>query len=145
MPGMDGFEAADRIREVAPSAEILFLSQHGSLEAVREALRHGGRGYVAKSTASKDLIAAVRTVGRKKRYASPRFARALQKFYGDKRLLLLLANVVNGADVGLIQRRGCLRFAPISGLDVTVDDDDTWLVSPDAPFLHVKMSDTMLG
>ena len=71
--------------------------------------------------------------------------RALQKFYGDKRLLLLLANVVNGADVGLIQRRGCLRFAPFSGLDVTVDDDDTCLVASDAPFLCVKMSDTMLG
>ena len=38
--------------------------------------------------------------------------RALQKFHGDKRLLLLFANVVNGADVGMIQRRGCLRFAP---------------------------------
>jgi hypothetical protein len=71
--------------------------------------------------------------------------RALQKFYGDKRLLLLLGNVVNGADVGLIQRRGCLRFAPFGGLDVTVDDDDTCLVSPDAPFLCVKMSDIMLG
>ena len=74
MPGMDGFEAADRIREVAPSAEILFLSQHGSLQAVREALRHGGRRYVVKSTGSKELIAAVRTVSRKERYASPRFA-----------------------------------------------------------------------
>jgi DNA-binding NarL/FixJ family response regulator len=77
MPGMDGFEAADRIREVAPSAEILFLSQHGSLQAIREALRHGGRGYVVKSTASNELIAAVRTVGRKKRYVSPRFAAQL--------------------------------------------------------------------
>jgi len=30
MPGMGGLEAAPRIREVAPSAEIVFLSQHDS-------------------------------------------------------------------------------------------------------------------
>jgi DNA-binding NarL/FixJ family response regulator len=46
MPRMIGLEAATRFREVAPSAEIVFLSQHGSLEAVRQAFRHGGRGYV---------------------------------------------------------------------------------------------------
>src|SRR5580693_7041618 len=37
---------------------------------------------------------------------------ALQKFHGDKRLLLLSTNVVNGAYVRMIQRRGCLGLAP---------------------------------
>src|SRR5260370_9708099 len=37
---------------------------------------------------------------------------ALQKFHGDKCLLLFFTNVVNGADVRMIQRRGCLGLAP---------------------------------
>jgi DNA-binding NarL/FixJ family response regulator len=74
MPKMGGFEAAVRIREVAPSAEIVFLSQHDSLDIIKEAFRHGARGYVVKSAASKELVAAVRTVSKKKRYVNARFA-----------------------------------------------------------------------
>jgi len=74
MPRMNGLEAATRIREVAPSAEIVFLSQHDSLEIIKEAFRRGGRGYVVKSAASKELVTAVRSVSKKKRYVNARFA-----------------------------------------------------------------------
>jgi DNA-binding NarL/FixJ family response regulator len=74
MPGINGLEAVPRIRKVAPSAEIVFLSQHDSLETLKEAFRHGGRGYVVKSDAYKDLIPAVRAASKKKRYANARFA-----------------------------------------------------------------------
>src|SRR5437867_3183169 len=46
MPGMSGFEAARRIRNIAPTAEILFLSQHDTLETIRQAFQIGGHGYV---------------------------------------------------------------------------------------------------
>ena len=46
MPHLDGFEAARRIRRVAPSAEILFLSQLGTTETIRQAFSCGARGYV---------------------------------------------------------------------------------------------------
>src|SRR5579863_8342582 len=36
---------------------------------------------------------------------------AIEKFHGDKGLALLIANVVNRADIGMIQRRGGLRLA----------------------------------
>ena len=36
---------------------------------------------------------------------------ALQIFHGDKRLAVFLANVVNGADVGMVQRGSRLRLA----------------------------------
>jgi DNA-binding NarL/FixJ family response regulator len=64
MPGMDGLEAARHIRKVAPSTEIVFLSQHNSLESVKQAFRHGGRGYVVKTDAFKELIPAVRAASR---------------------------------------------------------------------------------
>ena len=40
---------------------------------------------------------------------------AIEKFHGDERLPVLLANVVNRADVGMIQRRCSLRFALKAG------------------------------
>ncbi len=36
---------------------------------------------------------------------------AVEEFHGDKRLAVLLANVVDRANVGMVQRRCCLRFA----------------------------------
>ncbi len=74
MPGMGGLEAAPRIQEVVPSAEIVFLSQHDSLQTVKEAFRRGGRGYVVKSDAFRDLIPAVRAASKKTRYLNARFA-----------------------------------------------------------------------
>jgi DNA-binding NarL/FixJ family response regulator len=73
MPEMDGLEAAAQIRKVALSTEILFLSQHDSLDIIREAFRLGGRGYVVKSDAPKELVTAVRTVSKKKRHVNARF------------------------------------------------------------------------
>ncbi len=36
---------------------------------------------------------------------------AFEKFHGDKSQAVLLVDFVNGADIGMIQSRGCLRFA----------------------------------
>jgi DNA-binding NarL/FixJ family response regulator len=73
MPGMSGFEAARRIRNIAPTAEILFLSQHDTVETIRQAFQIGGRGYVVKSDAAKELVAAIRSIIQKTRYVNARF------------------------------------------------------------------------
>ena len=45
-------------------------------------------------------------------YANPLLQRlAFEQFHGDERLAFVFVNVVNGADVGVIQRRGSARFA----------------------------------
>jgi len=79
MPGMNGLEAARRICIVSPLSKIVFLSQHDTIEIIREAFRTGGCGYVAKSDAAHDLISAVRSVSQKKRYVNARFADRLCK------------------------------------------------------------------
>jgi len=73
MPNLDGFGAARRIRRVAPGAEILFLSQLDTTETIRQAFSSGGRGYVVKSDAAKELVEAVRAVSEKRRYLNARF------------------------------------------------------------------------
>jgi DNA-binding NarL/FixJ family response regulator len=64
MPKMSGLEACRRIRKIAPASEILIVTQHDSPHLMREALEAGARGYVVKSNASRDLLAAVEAVSR---------------------------------------------------------------------------------
>jgi CheY-like chemotaxis protein len=62
LPNLTGLEVAKRVLALGPQARILFVSQDGSPDLVREALRVGGRGYVQKSRIGRDLLSAVRAV-----------------------------------------------------------------------------------
>jgi DNA-binding NarL/FixJ family response regulator len=62
MPKMSGLEACRLIRKTVPEAEILIVTQHDSPHMMREALDAGARGYVVKSNAARDLLAAVEAV-----------------------------------------------------------------------------------
>ena len=62
LPKLDGIEATRRILERAPQSNILFVSENRSLDIVQEALRTGGRGYVLKSDAGRELLAAMEAV-----------------------------------------------------------------------------------
>ena len=50
---------ANRIRQVAPSAKILFLTQNGDEDMVRAALRTGAQGYILKTDAGRELLTAM--------------------------------------------------------------------------------------
>ena len=62
MPRMNGLEACRVLRQECPRLEILFVTQHDSPQMMREALEAGARGYVVKSNAARDLLAAVDAV-----------------------------------------------------------------------------------
>jgi DNA-binding NarL/FixJ family response regulator len=62
MPRMNGLEACRQLRRQSPGLEILFVTQHDSPQMMREALEAGGRGYVVKSNAARDLLAGVEAV-----------------------------------------------------------------------------------
>jgi two-component system NarL family sensor kinase len=62
LPGLSGIEAAVQIRQEREAAKILFFTVHDSDEVIREIIDAGAHGYVAKSRASQDLVAAVRKV-----------------------------------------------------------------------------------
>jgi DNA-binding NarL/FixJ family response regulator len=77
LPGLDGFAATRLIKKVSPAAEILFVSQHDTLQMVREGLRAGGRGYIAKIDAAEELVPAVHAVSQKRQFISARLATGL--------------------------------------------------------------------
>ena len=62
LPKLNGFEAAKRLRTVAPQAKLLFVSQEFSSDVIEEALRLGAQGYVHKARAQSDLLPAVEAV-----------------------------------------------------------------------------------
>ena len=62
LPGLNGIEAARRIRTLTPNTKIIFLTQESSPEVVRETVILGACGYVLKSRAETDLLIAVDTV-----------------------------------------------------------------------------------
>ena len=59
LPNLNGVEAAKRIRQVAPGAAIIFLTQNSDKDVVRAALSTGARGYVLKTDAESELLTAV--------------------------------------------------------------------------------------
>jgi DNA-binding NarL/FixJ family response regulator len=70
LPTLNGIEAARRIRTLAPQSKILFVSQESSGELVREALSLGALGYVVKTRAGSELLAAVAAVLEDKQFVS---------------------------------------------------------------------------
>ena len=72
LPGISGIEAARRIRRVSPKSSIIFLSQHDSLQMVKDALNVGGHGYVAKIDAGQELLKAISLVREGKQFVSQR-------------------------------------------------------------------------
>lgn len=74
LPTISGIEVARRIRKVAPKSKILFLSQLLDRDVARTALSEGGHGYVVKSDAENELLAAVEMVLEGKKFVSSRMA-----------------------------------------------------------------------
>jgi len=70
LPTLNGIEVARRVRKLAPDSKILFVSMESSPEVVQEALNLGARGYVLKSQAGNELLAAVEAVLQDKQFVS---------------------------------------------------------------------------
>lgn len=59
MPNLNGLEAARQILARTPNVAILILTMHDSDHVIREVLQAGARGFLLKSDAGRDLVAAV--------------------------------------------------------------------------------------
>jgi len=65
MPNLNGLDAARQILNFAPATRVLILTVHESEQIVREVLEVGARGFVLKSDAARDLVAAVDALQRR--------------------------------------------------------------------------------
>lgn len=74
MPELNGFEATRQILKILPGTEILILTLHDGEQLVREVIDAGARGYVLKSDAGRQLVAAVRSLARHQPYFTSEIA-----------------------------------------------------------------------
>jgi len=62
LPTLNGIEAARQIRKLSAKSRILFVSQESSADVVQEAFCIGALGYVIKTHAAIELLAALDAV-----------------------------------------------------------------------------------
>lgn len=81
MKGMNGLDAAARLRERLPAAKVVILSMHTSEEYVLLALRAGAAAYLIKDSATSELELALQSVMRGETYLSPAISRQVVERY----------------------------------------------------------------
>ena len=77
MPTQNGLDAAREILGRGCRTKILILSVHDSRDVIQQVLDSGARGYVLKSDAMRDLIAAVDAVRSNKTFFTPKIAQVV--------------------------------------------------------------------
>lgn len=81
MPELNGLEATRQILKASPPTEVLILTMHESEQLVREVLDAGARGYVLKSDAGRDLLAAVEALRRHQPFFTSKVAQMVLEGY----------------------------------------------------------------
>lgn len=81
MPSLNGLEATRQILKSNPNARILILTLHDSDQVVREVLNAGARGFLLKSDAARDLVAAMDALRHDKTYFTSKVASMVLEGY----------------------------------------------------------------
>lgn len=100
MPTLNGLEATRQILKTNPHARVLILTLHDSDQVVREVLNAGARGFLLKSDAARDLVAAVEALRHDKTYFTSKVA------------AMVLEGYLKGGTPGAIVSAGRNRLTP---------------------------------
>jgi len=77
LPNLSGLEASGWISMLAPNTKIVFLADRLEADLVEAAMKLGSGGYLLKSEAARNLVAAIRAVGRGETFFSCQLAARL--------------------------------------------------------------------
>lgn len=125
LPDRSGIEALQYIKKDNPNLAVLMLSMHREDQYALRALKAGASGYLCKQSASDELVDAVHTVAKGKKYISGTVAEILANQIssdGDKALHETLSNreyetlmlIASGFSVGEIAEKLSLSVKTIS-------------------------------
>ncbi len=81
MPRLNGMQAAERVRALHLATQIVMLSMHSDDLMVKQALRHGARGYLLKTAVTEELLLAIRAASRGETYLSPAISKSILDDY----------------------------------------------------------------
>lgn len=83
MPDMNGLDATRQILKENPQIEVLILTMLDSEQLVRQVFASGARGYLLKSDAGNELLAAVDTVRQHKPFFTSSIAETMLRHFLD--------------------------------------------------------------
>jgi DNA-binding NarL/FixJ family response regulator len=84
MPGLNGLAAAQKIRRLCPETKVIILTMHKETPYVIEALDAEVMGYVLKTQAAQDLLAAINSVAANNVYLSQGISQVVVDAYRNK-------------------------------------------------------------
>jgi DNA-binding NarL/FixJ family response regulator len=84
MPGLNGLAAAQKIRRLCPDTKVIILTMHKETPYVIEALDAEVMGYVLKTQAAQDLLAAINSVAANNVYLSQGISDVVVDAYRNK-------------------------------------------------------------
>jgi DNA-binding NarL/FixJ family response regulator len=84
MPQLNGLDATRQIVQHSPRVKVLVLTMHESEQIVRDVLGAGARGYLLKSDAGRDLIAALEALATRKTFFTSKIAELVLETYLNK-------------------------------------------------------------
>lgn len=125
LPDRNGIEALKQIRKANSNIAILMLSMYREDQYAVRALKAGAAGYLSKQKASAELVGAIETVAKGKKYITPEVALALvEQMHVDEekpphellsdREYQTLIMISSGLTVGDIAEKLCLSVKTIS-------------------------------
>ena len=79
-PRKQRLDAAEQLKQNLPAAKLIFLTMTGDVDVAAEAFQRGASGYLLKTCATSELVAAVREVLRGGTYLSSRISKETVDF-----------------------------------------------------------------
>lgn len=124
LPDRNGVEVAKILKRENPDLAILMLSMHKEDQYAVRSLKAGASGYLTKQGASSELVSAIRTVAKGKRYLSAGVAESLANYLSSEekplhgtlsdREFQTMIMIASGMTVGEIAEKLCLSVKTIS-------------------------------
>ena len=125
MPGQSGVDALAAIRARAPTLPVLMLSGFAELDYATTLLRQGASGYLNKDCEPADLVKAIRTVHRGRKYITAAVAERLAEGLGaggeqalheslSERELQVFLRLAQGETIGHLATQLCLSVKTVS-------------------------------
>ena len=81
MPGKNGIETLKQVRVEKPKLPVLVLSMYPEDQYAFRALKAGASGYLTKMTAAEQLVDAIRTITRGRKYITQELAESLAESF----------------------------------------------------------------
>lgn len=83
MPSLNGLEAVRQIVKCVPHTKVLVLTVHDADSLISQALEAGAQGFVLKSDAGRDLVAAVEALKQNRTFFTPKVGQLILNRYLD--------------------------------------------------------------